>query len=90
MTARQIAIRNDAGDLVVGLGATDAGDGLVVTRSAMGKELIVLSLDDHSGAIDVFKKTGEIVVSIGTQDDGDGQVWVYNRKGEERTRKPGP
>ena len=56
----------------------------------MGKELIVLSLDGHSGAIDVFKKTGEIVASIGTQDDGDGQVWIYNRKGKARMLKPGP
>ena len=39
VTARYIAVMNDAGQVVVSLGANDGGDGLIYTISAKGTDL---------------------------------------------------
>ena len=51
VTARHIFVRNDAGKIVVSLGANFAGNGLVYTRSAKGKDLVELTTSDGNGVV---------------------------------------
>jgi len=44
-------VRNDAGKIVVSLGANVAGNGLVYTRSAKGKDLVELTTSDGNGVV---------------------------------------
>ena len=43
--ARHILVTNDAGDIVVSLGANDGGDGVVWTQNSAGQVLINLGVD---------------------------------------------
>ncbi len=88
--ARRVWATNDAGDIVVALGATDGGNGLVRTESAKGKELAKLTSNDNGGIIDVFNKTGEGIAQMHANEYGNGVVWAGNRKGMGRELKPGP
>ncbi len=90
--ARTIFVANDDDNFVVSLGANDAGDGMVVTQSAQGKEMVRLggSADGNGGMINVFNKTGEDIVQMYADEYGNGVVGVYNRKGMGRTLQPGP
>ena len=88
--ARSIYVVNDAGELVVGLGKNDDGDGLVTTMSAKGKDLVVLNASDNGGLVYVYNKTGEDIVQMRADDYGNGVVGAYNRKGKGRTLQPGP
>jgi hypothetical protein len=45
VTVQNIYVKNDAGEAIVGLGATDSGDGLVLTNSAKGKNLVMPRCD---------------------------------------------
>ena len=92
VTARHIWVTNDAGEFVVALGANDAGDGMVWTQSAKGKDMVKLTAtaDGNGGMILVFNKTGEDIVSMGADDYGNGVVGAWNRKGKGRTLQPGP
>ena len=58
VVARKIFVKNDAGKVVVGLGANDDGDGLVETNSAKGKELVALGSNPDGGGVWVINKTG--------------------------------
>jgi hypothetical protein len=89
--ANNIKVKNDAGVPVVFLGATDVGNGLVMTLSAETKKpLVTLTGSDNGGAVVVYNKTGETSADMGTDDYGNGEVGAYNRKGEGRTLQPGP
>ena len=88
--ARSIYVVNDAGELVVGLGKNDAGDGLATTMSAKGKDLVVLNASDNGGLVYVYNKTGEDIVQMRADEYGNGLVGAWNRKGEGRTLQPGP
>ena len=46
VVARHIYVKNDAGELVVILGANDSGNCVVSTDSAQGKELVTLNSTD--------------------------------------------
>ncbi len=60
--ARHIWVTNDAGKVVVGLGPTDGGDGLVNTYSANGRDLVMLgSTVDSEGAI-ATKRDGLLAI----------------------------
>ena len=60
--ARHIFVTNDAGEVVVGLGVTDGGNGLIYTKSAKGKELVTLSSTvDSEGAI-ATKRDGLLAI----------------------------
>ena len=62
VTARHIIVKNDAGDIVVALGATDGGNGLVYTQSAKGKLLVQLGATvDSEGAI-ATKRDGLLAI----------------------------
>jgi outer membrane protein assembly factor BamB len=92
VVARSIHVTNDAGDFVVGLGANDDGDGLVLTKSAKGKVLVTLSASasDNGGLVYVYNKTGENIVQMYADEYGNGVVYAGNRKGRGRTLQPGP
>jgi len=62
VVARRIFVLNDAGKVVVGLGPTDGGDGLVNTYSANGRDLVMLgSTVDSEGAI-ATKRDGLLAI----------------------------
>ena len=81
---------NDAGIIVVSLGANDDGSGLVMTHQPNGKTLVSMSASDNGGAIQVFNKTGEDIVQMYADEYGNGVVYAGNRKGKGRTLQPGP
>ena len=85
-------IKNDAGEVVVSLGADDAGHGVVNTQSAKRKDLVTLTAtaDDTGGIVEVYNKTGEGIVQLRADEYGNGMVGAFNRKGEVRTLQPGP
>lgn len=73
--ARYIAVTNEAGDLVVGLSADDYSEGLVYTRSAKGKELVMLRATvDGSGAVLTYQPNRKELVALGRTENG-GIVW---------------
>ena len=66
VTARQIWVENDANEYVVSLSATDGGHGLVLTRSAWGKELVELgATKDGEGTVSMYAPNGKELVSLG-------------------------
>ena len=80
--ARHIWVTNDAGDVVVGLDATDFGNGLVWTQSGKGEELVRLSSTDNGyGAVVTYQPNGKELVGLRANEDG-GLVYVYNKTGE--------
>ena len=81
---------NDAGKIVVALGANDDGNGLVQTKSAKGNDLVVLGSTDTGGVVDVYNKTGEVIANMYADEYGNGVVGAWNRKGKGRTLQPGP
>ena len=84
VTARFIAVMNDAGEIVVGLGANDAGDGLVRTHSAKGKTLVQLgATEDSRGMVTTHQPNGKELVALGSTVDGDGTVTTYQPNGKE-------
>ncbi len=56
VTARSADVTNDAGDLVVGLGVNDGGNGLVMTKSAQGKGLVRLSSTAQGDEVEAGNK----------------------------------
>ena len=80
--ARYIGVANGAGDIVVGLGTTKAGNGLVTTRSAKRRELVRLGATDAGhGTINTYQPNGKTLVELGVTDTG-GAIMVYNKTGE--------
>ena len=77
-----IYVTNDAGDIVVGLSATDVGNGLVYTMAANGNDLVMLtSTDNGNGAVTTYQSNGKDLVNLTSTDNG-GAVKVYNKTGE--------
>jgi hypothetical protein len=82
VTARTIFVMNDAGEIVVSLGASDNGNGLVETRSAKGKDLVDLtSTVDGEGTVTTYQPNGEASVDLGASDTG-GMIYVSNKTGD--------
>ena len=79
---RSVYATNDAGDLVVSLGANDGGDGLVVTYSAKGKELVTLSSTvENEGTVTTYQSNGKELVDLTAGENGGG-IQVFNKTGE--------
>jgi hypothetical protein len=81
VVARYIYVKNDAGDIVVGLGADDDGNGLGYTKFAEGKDLVKLGATKSGGRITTHQPNGKRLVAIGTTDSG-GSIYVSNKTGE--------
>ena len=82
VVARHIAVVNDAGEIVVSLGANDGGNGLVYTMSANGNDLVMLtSTDNGNGAVTTYQSNGKDLVNLTSTDNG-GMVYVMNKTNE--------
>ena len=82
VVARHIAVVNDAGEIVVSLGANDNGDGVVYTMSANGNDLVMLtSTDNGNGAVTTYQSNGKDLVNLTSTDNG-GMVYVMNKTNE--------
>ena len=81
VSARYIAVRNDAGLTVVTLGANDGGDGLVNTYSAKNNNLVKLSSTLNGGSIKTYQSNGKELGNLTSTDNG-GFIGVINKTGE--------
>ena len=80
--ARSIYVTNDAGDIVVSLGANDVDNGLVYTKSAKGKKLVKLtSTVDDEGVVATYQPNGKELVTLSANPSG-GFVDFLNKTGE--------
>ena len=83
VVARHIAVVNDAGEIVVSLGANDNSDGVVYTMSANGNDLVMLtSTDNGNGAVTTYQSNGKDLVNLTSTDSG-GTVKTYQPNGKE-------
>ena len=86
MMARSIYVVNDAGELVVGLGKNDAGDGLATTMSAKGTALVGLNAtaEGQEGTVTTYQLNGKPLVAIGSTEVGhEGMVRGWRDVGRE-------
>jgi hypothetical protein len=82
VTARKIVAKNDAGDIVVALGADPAGDGYLMTISAKTTALVSLSSTmEGNGMVTTYQPNGKELVRLGASDNG-GMFTVSNNTGE--------
>jgi hypothetical protein len=86
VVARHIGVLNEAGQVVVGLGTSDDGDGLVNTRSAKGKPLVELGSGGGNGTVTTYQPNGKMLVELGATADGEGTVINYQPNGIELVR----
>jgi hypothetical protein len=75
--AKNILVKNDAGEIVVSVGATDSGHGVVYTKSAKGKDLVELGSTEDGGSV-VYNKTDDAIAMIIADEYGNGKVTVLN------------
>ena len=80
--ARYIAVTNEAGEIVVTLGANDAGGGLVRTMSAKGKDLVNLTSTDSGGTVKTYHPNGKPLVALTASADGDGFIETNQPNGK--------
>ena len=84
MTARNLYVTDDAGDNVVVLGTKDGDNGVVLTRSATGKDLVELpsTVDDES-VVTTYQPYCQPLVLLGlTNPFTGGMIQVNNKTGE--------
>ena len=82
VTARTIFVENDAGYTIVFLGANIVGDGVVGTRTAEGKQLVMLNSEPGDiGSVYTYQPNGNKLVRLSASDNG-GVINVYNKTGE--------
>ncbi len=82
VATRHINVMNDAGKVVVTLGANDNGDGVVQTMSAKGKTLVALtSTVDANGTVTTFQPNGKELVDLTATPYG-ALIEVVNKTGE--------
>jgi len=86
--ARHILVTNDAGDIVVSLGANDGGDGVVWTQNPAGQVLINLGVDDGGdGLVRKYSATAKEngstdgLVDLTSTKDLNGRVYKIARWG---------
>jgi hypothetical protein len=86
--ARHILVTNDAGDIVVSLGANDGGDGVVWTQNLAGQVLINLGVDDGGdGLVSKYSATAKEngstdgLVDLTSTKDLNGRVYKIARWG---------
>ena len=82
VTARQVGVTNDAGEVVVALGTDEDGDGMVKTWSAKGKTMVELgATEGDKGMVATYQPNGKKLVKLSTNANG-GFVDVLNKTGE--------
>ena len=92
ITGKRLFLFNDTGQVAVGLGVNDDGDGMLRAYSSTGKERIYLGsgASGNGFMIGGYNKTGEMVVQLKADAYGNGYVGAFDRKGMGRTLEPGP
>ena len=82
VAARRIFVVNGENEVVVALGETDEGNGLVKTLSAKGNNLVELhAAGGGYGRISTYQPNGKELVSLMSDNNG-GVVQVKNKTGE--------
>ena len=81
VAARKVFLLNDANEIIVIMGATDSGAGLIKTMSK-GKDLVSLhAAGGGYGKISTYEPNGKELVSLPSNDNG-GVAYVFNKTGE--------
>jgi len=87
VVARHIFVTNEAGQIIVALGASDDGNGLIQTLSAKGKMLVALnSTVEGKGTVTTYHPNGKKLVDLGSTVDGNGTVKTYQPNGKTLVR----
>jgi hypothetical protein len=81
--ARTIFVDNDAGEIVVAVGANENGDGVVYTQSAKGEFLVEVTSSPNGGSINTYQPNGKTLVKLSSTVEGDGLVTTYDPNGTE-------
>jgi len=82
VTARHIAVVNDAFEKVVIMGPNPSGDGYLMTISAKDTPLVYLSTAaGGNGAVTTYQPNGKELVDLSSGDNG-GIITVSNKTGE--------
>jgi hypothetical protein len=86
----EVEIVDDEGNVVVRLGATEAGQGSVVTFNARGEELISVGATtvDGKGVISVADEKGRKLLWLGATVDGAGLIASFDHFGAVKARWP--
>ena len=81
--AREVVIRNKAGEIVAMLAPTPAGDGSVLYfRSSADRPVASLGAHPNGGILLIYNKAGDQVAVVGAHPDGDGGLDIRNKTGE--------
>ena len=82
--AKTIFVTNEAGKVVVGLGADGGGNGLVTTHAPSGKELVALgSTREGTDTVRTFAPNGKKLVALNSTSEGNGTVKTFAPSGKE-------
>ena len=82
VVAKRLWIQNDAGQIVIALVKAEGGNGMLMTMSAKGKELVTLGATvGGEGTVTTYQPNGKELVDLGASDNG-GLVYVWNKTGE--------
>ena len=83
VTAKNIYVKNEAGEVAIGLGAFE-GYGTVRTYSPTGKLLVGMGVTPlGDGAVETFSPTGKVLVRISATENGNGTVTTFSPTGKE-------
>ena len=81
--SKNVVATNEAGDVIVALGAHERGGGLVRTYSAKGKEMVRLTLTpDDNGNVTTYQPSGKALVALSASVNGDGTVTTHHPNGK--------
>jgi hypothetical protein len=84
VVAKRLWIQNDAGQIVIALVKAEGGNGMLMTMSAKGKELVTLGATvGGEGAVTTYQSNGKRVVTLGATVGGEGTVTTYQPNGKE-------
>ena len=75
-------VGNDRGAVLVHIGSTTTGEGMVTTLNRNGQDVVTLGANPHGGVVTTWNGKGQKLVMLDVTTDGGGMVRTGNGKGE--------
>jgi hypothetical protein len=79
---KAVIVLNDDGVGVASMGSDPAGNGGIMTLSALGKMGVFVSSNTLTSSISMYQPNGKKLIELGSNDNGGG-IFVYNKTGED-------